>query len=106
MNNLERIYMITFFTLTVVFVVIYQIWFWPHLKGTPEILHIPQDSMRLIIYTAMFLSLVAQILLFRDLYLRKMEDKSGWLIALIMFSVVAAPLYYCKHARYPRSVLA
>lgn len=105
MNNWERIYMNAYFAFCVVFFVIYQLWFWPILNGTPEIVSISHSSMNIVVYTVLAFSLVAEILLFRDLHLRNMNDKSGWVGALIMFNVVAAPLYYFKYARYPRSGL-
>lgn len=89
-----------------IFLGVYQLWFWPALNGTPEIFHIAQESMQRYIFALMALSIVAEILLFRDLYLRRMKDKFGWVVALLLFSAVAAPLYYFKHARYPRSVVA
>ncbi|WP_041522733.1 hypothetical protein, partial [Gilvimarinus agarilyticus] len=105
MTNWEKVYMNAYFAFCVVFLVIYQLWFWPILNGTPEIVSISHDSMDIVVYTVLASSLFSEILLFRDLHLRKMNDKSGWVGALIMFNVVAAPLFYFKYARYPRSGL-
>jgi len=94
--------MTLFFICALIFVVVYQLWFWPILNQTPEILHISEESMNRYLYIGLAFSIVAEILIFRDLYLREIKDKSGWVLGLLMCSAVAAPLYYFKYARHPR----
>ncbi len=99
MNNMERRVVVATFVLAVIYIIAFNLnvpYHWGHGERI-----IPQLVLNTLWSLSLILSVVTLILCIRDSGRRHLENRTGWVVYMVMFGAVGIPHYYYRYGRHP-----